>query len=208
MRISKPANAAPEKAPKPRRRRMKGSLAVIGGLLVASAVLRIGGDAGQAFARESAPTPALAESVTDQPQGCTSEADIAPILDALNQREERIKKRETDMRTRMQALSVAETEIDRKMAALIQAEEMLRSTLSVADSAAEEDLTRLTDVYATMKPRQAAALFEEMDPQFAAGFLGRMRPESAAAIMAGLTPKAAYTISVMLAGRNADVPKE
>ena len=32
-----------------------------------------------------------------------------------------------------------------------------------------------------MKPKQAAALFEEMDPNFAAGFLGRMRPDAAAA---------------------------
>jgi len=35
-----------------------------------------------------------------------------------------------------------------------------------------------------------------------------MRPEAAAAIMAGLTPQAAHTFSVVLAGRNANVPKE
>ena len=104
--------------------------------------------------------------------------------------------------------AIAETEIDRKMAALEEAEANLRATLALANGAAEEDLARLTDVYANMKPKQAAALFEEMDPNFAAGFLGRMRPDAAAAILAGLTPRAAYTISVVLAGRNADVPKE
>ena len=46
-----------------------------------------------------------------------------------------------------------------------------------------------------------------MEPDFAAGFLGRMRPDAAAAVMAGLTPETAYSISVILAGRNATAPK-
>ncbi|WP_146584596.1 MotE family protein [Puniceibacterium confluentis] len=200
--------AASGRPRKPRKRRAKGSLAVIGGLLVASALVRLGGDAGQAFAKGSAPTEArLADSI-DAPETCASEADIAPILAAIDQREARVVKRESDIRSRMQALSLAETEIDRKMTALVDAEQKLRSTLAVAETAAEDDLTRLTEVYATMKPKQAAALFEEMDPEFAAGFLGRMRPDAAAAIMAGLSPRAAYTVSVMLAGRNADVPRK
>ena len=188
--------------------RARGTLKVIGGLLVASALVRIGGDASLAFARESPAVSASDELGPAQEQSCKSEADIAPILAALDQREERVKKREADIRARMQALSVAETEIDRKMSDLLEAENQLRSTLTVASTAAEDDLTRLTDVYATMKPKNASALFEEMDPEFAAGFLGRMRSDAAAAIMAGLSPKAAYTISVMLAGRNADLPKD
>jgi flagellar motility protein MotE (MotC chaperone) len=47
-------------------------------------------------------------------------------------------------------------------------------------------------------------LFERMSPDFAAGFLGRMRPEAAAAIMSGLPPELGYSISVLLASRNAD----
>ncbi|MGY9047892.1 hypothetical protein P775_05890 [Puniceibacterium antarcticum] len=198
------AKGQPKKARKPRRR-MRGSLAVIGGLLISSALVRIGSDASQAFARETAPPT---EQAAGEAAACTSEADIAPILAALNEREDGLKKRESDIRKRMQALSVAETEIDRKMSALVAAEEKLRGTIALADTAAEDDLTKLTDVYATMKPKQAAALFEEMDPEFSAGFLGRMRPDAAAAIMAGLSPTAAYTISVILAGRNAEVPKQ
>lgn len=187
------------------RRRGRGVLTVIGGLLVASAVVRIGSETGQAFAQVS---PGGEQIALQEPQSCASEADIGPILAGLTQREERVKKRENDLRARIQALSVAETEIDTKLAELQAAEEKLRGTLSMAQSAAEDDLTRLTNVYSTMKPKQAAALFEEMAPEFAAGFLARMRPDAAAAVMAGLTPTAAYTISVVLAGRNAGVPKQ
>ena len=80
--------------------------------------------------------------------------------------------------------------------------------MATADKAAENDIGRLTAVYENMKPDQAAALFRLMEPSFAAGFLGRMRPDSAAAILAGLEPDLAYSISVVLAGRNADVPRE
>ena len=56
-------------------------------------------------------------------------------------------------------------------------------------------------------PADAAALFQTMAPEFAAGFLGRMRAEAAAAVISGMTPESAYSISVLIAGRNALVPK-
>ena len=108
----------------------------------------------------------------------------------------------------MRALEIADAAIEAKLAALVAAEERLSTTLAMAEGASEGDLAQLTSLYEKMKPKDAAALFEELDPQFAAGFLSRMRPEIAAGVMAGLSPKAAYTISVVLAGRNAMVPKE
>ncbi|WP_317846017.1 MotE family protein [Salipiger aestuarii] len=202
-------------ARKPKRRRGKGVLAVIGGLLIASALTRVAIQATEAVALETNAASRGAEAAPkdSQPPGgsvavCTAEEDIAPVLVALKAREERVAKREAEIETRIQALSLAEQEIERKMVAMEEAEMKLRSTLAVARTAAEDDVDRLTQVYASMKPRQAAALFEEMAPDFAAGFLGRMRPDAAAAIMAGLTPATAYTISAMLAGRNANAPRE
>jgi flagellar motility protein MotE (MotC chaperone) len=93
------------------------------------------------------------------------------------------------------------------MTALAAAEAKLSETLSRADGAAETDLAQLTQVYESMKPKDAAKLFAAMDPEFAAGFLGRMQPASSAAIMSGMPADAAYAVSVLLAGRNAMVPK-
>ncbi len=205
-----------EKKKRPRRK-AKGALSAIGALLLASAALRVGVGAGEALAREGgdggAPTAALTEVAKEQePEQVASneiaDEDISPLLRALNEREAHVNKREHEIAMRMKTLSVAEQEIERRLKALKDAEERLRATMSLAQSAAEDDITRLTDVYANMKPKPAAALFEEMDPEFSAGFLARMRPDTAAGIMAGLSPSAAYTISVVLAGRNAEVPKE
>ena len=208
------------------RRKPRGALAAICALLVTSALLRVAIGAGEALAREGGDTPKPEAALTADPLAgkdpngapdgaepvaqtrLVAEADIQPLLTALNTREARIRKREAAIDVRMQALSVAETEIERKMEALAKAEESLRKTLALARTAAEDDIEKLTTVYANMKPKQAAALFEEMDPEFAAGFLARMRPDAAASIMAGMTPQTAYLVSVILAGRNANVPKE
>ncbi len=198
------------KTRKPRRRRAsgRGALFAISVLLIGSALIRVGGDAGQAFAKASKPMDA-AEAIQEQAyQSCETPDDLQPMLDAFRQREQRIAEQEIALQDRMQALKFANREIERKLAELTAAEEALRETIALADTAAESDLDRLTRVYENMKPKQAAALFEEMDPNFAAGFLGRMRPEAAAAVMAGLSPEAAHTFSVVLAGRNASVPSE
>ncbi|MEF3048938.1 hypothetical protein V3C85_17155 [Tabrizicola sp. L79] len=105
-------------------------------------------------------------------------------------------------------MTLAEQSLETRLAELAAAEASLKATLALADGAAENDLTRLTAVYEAMKPAEAAALFETMAPEFASGFLGRMRPESAAAILSGMQPESAYSLSVLIAGRNALAPKD
>ena len=102
----------------------------------------------------------------------------------------------------MEALVIQQAETEATISSMKVEEEKLRATMAAAATAAEDDVSQLTKVYASMKPKQAAGLFEEMDPDFAAGFLARMAPAAAAKVMAGMTPKSAYAISVVLAGRN------
>jgi len=132
---------------------------------------------------------------------------ISSLLEALQEREARVKEREQQQAMRKKALDIAQVEVERRIVALEQTEQKLRKTLAHAETAAEDDLARLTTVYENMKPKDAAALFEAMEPEFAAGFLARMRPDVAAKVMSGLDPQAAYSISAILAGRNARAPK-
>jgi flagellar motility protein MotE (MotC chaperone) len=191
------------RVPRPRAR---GTLLIIATLLAGSGLMRLGEGAGHAFARAAEPEE-MAQGIGAAAQVCEPEPGALAMLEAIQKREARLAEREATLADRMQALALAEEQIEARLAALVAAEEDLAATISVADSAAEEDIARLTAVYENMKPKDAAALFEEMAPEFAAGFLGRMRPDAAGAVMAGLDPKTAYTISVLLAGRNADVPK-
>lgn len=195
-----------QKMPKRRWAGGRGALFVVALLMILSAVIRLGAGPGAAIALE-------VESLTKARKGSEVELkDISPDLVALLQetraRERALEEREAAIEARMQALALVEDAVAKDIARLEDAEQKLRGTISDANSAAEDDIARLTSVYENMKPEQAAELFKRMEPSFAAGFLGRMRADAAAAILAGLEPEQAYSISVVLAGRNADVPRE
>jgi flagellar motility protein MotE (MotC chaperone) len=185
-----------------RRRAGQGALFVVAMLFASSGALRLGSGIGAALANsggEAEPAEGDATATCEMPTA---------ISDALTLREDRVAAQEAALNDRLAALALANAAITKRMDEMKAAEDELKATLALADGAAEDDIARLTAVYQAMKPKDAAALFETMSPEFAAGFLGRMPPDSAAAILSGMSSEAAYGISVIVAGRNADVPKE
>lgn len=185
----------------------KGTLMLIATLLVGSAVLRLSLHAGAVLAEDGTPEMASDEQTTAS-QSMMSDAQLEQLLQTLKAREAALEQRESEMAMRDKTLEIAAREVKAQIEELEATEVRLRATMARADTAAEDDLTQLTTLYENMKPKDAAALFEEMDPVFAAGFLGRMRADAAASIMAGLAPQTAYSISVIMAGRNANAPTE
>ncbi len=212
-----------------------GVLLILAGLLAASGAIRIGDGVGQALAETAKEAqaseaaalgsagadegdhgtlmePAAAEAAADahasaeQVKGCAADPGTEALLTAIRDRNDGLDRREARIADRERAVDVAQTAIEARLAALTAAEEELARTVAVVDSAAEEDVARLVAVYENMKPKDAIPVFAEMDPDFAAGFLGRMRADAAAAVLSGLDPKVAYTISAILAGRNANAP--
>lgn len=182
----------------------KGVLTIVAMLLLSSATLRVAIGATDALAQNTEARPNLPE--TPALTKCETPPDIAATLAALKQRDERLRTQENEMQQQTKALAAAKSDIEQKLAELVAAENALRNTMAIADSAAENDISALVAVYEAMKPKTAAALFEEMDAQFAAGFIRRMAPDAAAKIMAGLPPRSAYALSAILAGRNANIP--
>lgn len=197
-----------KKKQKKKRKSGRYALVLIAGFFLASGLLRLGSGTGSAIAREVEALRHIEKEEALTPQACETGEGISALLAAIKKREARVAEQEASLVDRMQALGVAEVSMKQNLAALIEAEKDLKATMALADTASEDDLSRLTSVYENMKAKDAVPLFEEMDPQFSAGFLGRMRPDSAAKIFAGLTPAKAYSISVILAGRNAEVPTE
>jgi len=176
-------------------------------LFMASGVLRIG-TLDFAFAAADAsgdPVPDMPALATDMPlSGSVESLELA--LARVEGRAEALDQRETLITARERAVEEAGTMVASQLAALQETEIRLESLLSLSDTAAEADLARLTDMYEAMDSADAAALFAQMDPSFAAGFLGRMQSEAAAGLLAELEPPVAYSISVLLATRNASAP--
>ncbi|UWQ99197.1 hypothetical protein K3729_17655 [Rhodobacteraceae bacterium S2214] len=188
-----------------RKKRYSSSLGALATILIVSGIIRSSEQQFFAFAQDADISNLTASSSTTEIIGIpfSSEA-IEAILAAFEVREADLLEREAELRILKDDLSQSELRISEKISELTIIEQKLASTLALADTAAENDLARLATVYENMKPKDTAALFSEMAPGFAAGFLGLMQAEAAAAVMTELEPENAHTISVMLAGRNAN----
>ncbi|SEL04995.1 MotE family protein [Pacificibacter marinus] len=199
-----------EKTHKPIKRSGRGALLILAIVFLMSAGARLISGTGAAIAREISQLAPSPDNITPNNQGelCEPDSVMTTLLESLRKREDIIVEQEMMMAQKMKKLDLARTEFMQNLASLQQAEKHLAATMAASSTAAQDDLNKLTAVYESMKPKDAAALFEQMSPDFAAGFLGLMRPDVAASVLAGLKPETAYTISVILAGRNANAPSE
>jgi flagellar motility protein MotE (MotC chaperone) len=184
---------------------LNSALRVIMGMLLVSGLIRLG-TVGAAIARDTGPTEEIILSTASG--ACEADPALDELFDIIKTRTDQLDDKEFALLNREKDLEAADILIQANLERLIAAEERLAKTIDMVDGASEDDLGRLTAVYESMKPKTAADLFGQMTPDFAAGFLGRMAPQAAGAIMSGLSPEDAYAISVVLAGRNATVPKE
>ncbi len=172
-------------------------------VLVLSFLVRVG-----AAATDLPPMLEAANQVGVAPDMvCEADPDIADLLAAIQQRQAALDDRETAINDRFRALEQAEAHIAQGLADLEAARANLDRLMSVASTAASEDVGQLMRVYEAMKPADAARLFEAMTADFAAGFLAGMQPAAAASIMAELGPDFAYAISVVIAGRHVDLDR-
>lgn len=209
MKTPKPA---PNKKKLKRKSRSgRGALWIIALIFLSSAAVRLASGAGAAVAREVSDLSHrdVADGLpADSAISCQSDEESYALIGALLKREKDVEEKELLIARKMKAIQIAKAEVLENIDVLKNVETRLEATMVRAQTAAEDDLAKLTSVYETMKPKEAAALFEAMSPDFAAGFLARMRSDAAGAVMAGLMPETAYTISVILAGRNANAPSE
>lgn len=143
-----------------------------------------------------------------QPEVYMADEDVNRLAAELVAERERLEAWSRALQLRARDLEVARVEISEALAALQEAERALEARMVASSTANDEDLNRLTAVYEAMNPKEAADVFEAMPAEFAAGFLALMQPNSAAAVFAGLSPEKAYSVSVVMAGRNANAAQE
>ncbi|RZV42883.1 MAG: hypothetical protein EX271_04965 [Acidimicrobiales bacterium] len=125
------------------------------------------------------------------------------IHDILMADSARLELRTTEMNERQAALQELEKTLKVQLTGIESANAELDKKIATLKAGANEDLAHLVAMYQTMKPKQAATIFDSMDPAFAAGFLREMNSNAAGLIMANMNAKKSYTISVLIAQKNA-----
>ena len=148
---------------------------------------------------EKVQIPALSASTQPPDQQCVT----GEVLQAVNTKMAALKKRESEMISRESAFRAIEVRLQQQLVAVETAKASLDESLRYRTEIAKDDIVHLSAMYETMKPKQAARIFNEMDANFAAGFLRQMKGRQAGLILANMNTTKAYQISLILASKGA-----
>jgi len=141
---------------------------------------------------------------TERPQEATlpksemTKAEIA-VLENLSARRDELDKRARDMDTREQLLAAAERRVEDRIEELKGLEKKINSQISQVDEQTDKQMSGVIKMYETMKPKEAARIFERLDMGVLVDMAKRMDPRKMSAIMASMDPVTAQELTVELA---------
>lgn len=138
------------------------------------------------------------DPLTDPTSFTQNEIDL---LQRLAERREMIETRERELTTREGLLQAAEARIDRKIAELHTLEETINGLLKKHDGQEQEKMAQLVRIYATMKPKEAARIFDALDMPILISVMENMKESKSAAILAAMSVEKARALTEELTNR-------
>jgi flagellar motility protein MotE (MotC chaperone) len=179
--------------------------------LVSRAFALSDGIAGKATDSSDQVPPVISKKADDVTEDQTHNEIVAPsypkqclsgdVLVSLNNKMTTLNEREADMKEKETAFKAIQIRLDKQLVAIETAKTSLDESIFNRTKLAQEDIAHLTLMYQSMKPKQAAKIFDEMDVNFAAGFIREMKGSQAGLILSNMQTKKAYRISLVIASR-------
>ncbi len=124
------------------------------------------------------------------------------ILQELAERREALDMRSQEIDKKAIQLKVAEEEIDKKLAQLKTYEEKLQKLINKYNEQEKAQLASLVKMYSTMKPKDAARIFNTFDLDILVAILKEMKPSSSSAILSQMDALKAKEVTTALISRN------
>lgn len=121
------------------------------------------------------------------------------ILQSLSQRRKSLDKREQQIATKEAFLKVAEEEVNKKIAELNKLKSKIEQLLGKQDKLQEARIRSLVKIYESMKPKDAAKIFNTLDMEVLLDVIGRMSERKTAPILASMQPDRAREVTIKLA---------
>jgi flagellar motility protein MotE (MotC chaperone) len=161
------------------------------------------GEAGAPPATETTQAePAQPPLELDAPlnDGAASESERA-LLERLQQRRQQLDEQGRELDLRENLLQAAEKRIEDRITEL----KTMESSVGAAQAKKEEEdkarLKGLIDMYSSMKPKDAARIFDSLSTDLLVDIAAAMKPATMGSIIAAMSPDAASRLTVALAGR-------
>jgi flagellar motility protein MotE (MotC chaperone) len=156
------------------------------------------GAAGAAAVPATAAGPAMRAAMAPEPAAPVSEAERALLLD-LRHRRDALDARGRALDERSAMLAAAESRLSARVDQLGALQTKLEQLESDRQAHDDANWSGLVHVYETMKPREAAQIFDALDMQVLLAVLDRMQPRRAAPVLAAMQPDRARLATQMLA---------
>jgi flagellar motility protein MotE (MotC chaperone) len=145
-----------------------------------------------------APSSGGVDPLKDPVNFTQSEIDL---LQKLAERRELIETRAQELEQREALLTAAEGRIDRKISDLQTLRTTLEGLLKRHDEQEEAKIGQLVKIYATMKPKDAARIFNELDMPILLTVLENMKESSSAPILAAMDAGKARAVTEEMSQR-------
>lgn len=151
-------------------------------------------------AADAAPTPEQCLTTLNsaaEEMGLSSQEIV--VLRSLQARRETLDQRESGIATREAAAAAAEGRLQEQIAQLKSVETDVQTLLDKMDAKRDERMAALVKTYESMKPKDAARIFNGMDDAILVDLAKTMKPATLAAVMSSMESKRAEALTRMLA---------
>jgi flagellar motility protein MotE (MotC chaperone) len=126
------------------------------------------------------------------------------ILDRLGQRRQELQQRNQDMELREQLLEQAEKRLEARLQEMRDRDQP--PEVAAQQEAAKAGLKNLVLMYETMRPKEAARVFDRLGLDILVPVVVEMNPRKMAEVLAVMSPEAAERLTVALARRAQGIP--
>jgi flagellar motility protein MotE (MotC chaperone) len=123
------------------------------------------------------------------------------ILQRLQERREQLDQRARDLDMREAMLVAAESRFDQKIAELQKLKQEIQGLLTTVNSEQQTQLDSLVKIYETMKPADAAKIFNSLENKVLLNVISRMKEAKAAPVLAAMDSARAQEVTILLAER-------
>jgi flagellar motility protein MotE (MotC chaperone) len=123
------------------------------------------------------------------------------VLQKLSARRDELDARAKEMQMREDMAKAAEARLAKKLAEMKQVQSTIEALLRKYDEQEDAKMRSLVKIYESMKPKDAAKIFEGLDMPILLDVIERMKEKKAADVLANVTPQKAKEITFELAER-------
>jgi flagellar motility protein MotE (MotC chaperone) len=154
--------------------------------------------------------PKAADAKAAPPAGLPEARSTAPVspaeralLERLGQRREQLDERQRELETRENLLKAADRKLESRINELKDLEGKPGGSAGGVEATAEQQqaqgLKNLVTMYETMKPKEAARVFDKLELSVLVPVVNAMNPRKMAEVLAAMSPEAASKLTVELA---------